>query len=65
MSKKGNCPVCGKEVLISDMRDVRNNTPIYCSRVCASNKKYVGQRYAGSGKTNRPTLEEILKRKAI
>lgn len=64
MSQKGNCPVCGKEVLVSNLRDIRNNVPIFCSRVCATNLKFAKNRYAGGANHEKPTAQELLERKA-
>lgn len=58
------CPVCGKNpVVVSDSRDLRKNDLPTCSRVCASSSKFLNDRYVDSGKTQRPTVEEMLERK--
>lgn len=63
MSTKGICPICGKEVHISDQRDMRMGVPVYCSRVCESNSRYVGNRYRDAGAMNKPTVQEVIERK--
>ena len=57
------CQICNKPVLVSDMRDVRSATPMYCSRVCESNKRYVGMRYRDAGASQKPTVQEMLEKK--
>lgn len=53
-SRKSQCPVCGKEVII---RDSRSRRAVFCSRVCASNRTY-GTRYRGtmSGPADKPDM---------
>jgi len=41
---KSNCLVCGKEILVRSTRGERSTG--YCSRVCASMKRYA-KRYTG------------------
>jgi hypothetical protein len=50
-SKKGKCPVCGKEVVIRSTR----GAVAFCSRVCSSQRTF-GSRYSGtmSGPLDRP-----------
>ncbi len=57
-SKKGKCPVCGKEVVI---RSTRGETA-YCSRACASMKRY-SERYEGTnaGPLDRPKMKDKSK----
>ena len=57
-SKQGECPVCGKPVVIRSTR----GKAAYCSRTCASQKRYA-QRYTGtnSGPLNRPSRLEKTK----
>jgi hypothetical protein len=61
-SKTGKCPICGKSVPVRSVRDVRDNKPSYCSRVCASQARF-NSRYSGTlaGPYNRPTLIEKTK----
>jgi hypothetical protein len=42
---RGKCLVCGKEILVSSTHGERHTG--YCSRVCASMKKYA-KRYTGA-----------------
>ncbi len=37
MNRKVKCPVCGKEVILYD---VKNSSP-YCSQKCAKNARYI------------------------
>jgi len=52
----GNCPVCGKEVIIRSTRDTK---PQYCSRICAAQARF-GKRYRGtnSGPMDRPKTDK-------
>lgn len=54
----GNCPACGKEIIIRSSRDKK---PQYCSRVCAAQARYM-TRYRGtnSGPADRPSRESTL-----
>lgn len=54
----GKCPACGKPVPKRSTRE----KPNYCSRTCASNKRYM-TRYIGteSGPAERPKATEKLK----
>ena len=63
MSDKGKCPVCGKAVIIRNVHDLRNNTPSFCSRVCATNLIYSGSRYGESPEWERKTARELMERK--
>lgn len=55
----GHCAMCGKVIPHISIRD---KTPRYCSRVCASQARY-RTRYVGtnSGPADRPTQEATLK----
>ena len=64
MNKKGECPVCGKEVVISDVRDLRSASPTFCGKVCATNIVYRGERFKGSANSEKTALAELLNRKA-
>lgn len=47
---KSRCPTCGKEVSVRSVRDTG-----YCSRVCASQKRYQNKFIGGrSGPADRP-----------
>jgi len=52
----GKCPVCGKEVIL---RDVRGQEPQYCSRICAQKARY-NLRYKGTnaGPLDRPKRDK-------
>ncbi len=52
----GNCPVCGKEVILRSTRD--KNTQ-YCSRICAAQARFK-TRYSGtnSGPMDRPRTDK-------
>ena len=48
----GQCPACGKEVII---RSTRDKKPQYCSRVCAAQARYRTRYYGtNSGPLDRP-----------
>ena len=47
---KGNCPVCGKVVAMKTERGGRN-VPEYCSRICASMKRYEKRFTGGRAET--------------
>lgn len=54
LSKKSQCPVCGKDVVV---RDTRSRKAVFCSRVCASTRTF-GSRYRGtmSGPADKPNM---------
>lgn len=60
---KGQCAICGKEVIIRNVHDTRRNLPSYCSRVCASNSRYSGTRYKEAPVWERVTPQELMERK--
>jgi hypothetical protein len=48
---KGKCPVCGKPVAMITSRGGKNN-PEYCSRICASMKRYEKRFTGGRAEQN-------------
>ncbi len=57
-SEKGECPICGKEVVVRSTRGKKD----YCSRACASMDRY-SERYRGtnSGPMDRPKMKDKAK----
>ena len=49
---KGKCGVCGKDIVI---RDIRSRSTAFCGRVCASLYKF-GKRYKGGSEHEKPNL---------
>lgn len=65
MNQKGKCPVCGKEVIISNIKDMRFAGAPFCSKVCATNVVYRDQRFKGSANSEKTPITELLNRKAF
>ena len=57
MSKKGNCPICGKEVIIVE---ARKGAP-FCSPKCASQARYMNRYRNLDSETKQRILEKLVK----